>query len=114
MRLVFFIMLVVSSSSIAEEICKEYPVAKDTLYQWQESDFTKAKADSALEKIKLAMQGNGQIESCGLPNNLAIIQGYVLKLQAQKALSTAGLDKGLTDYYVSGFCEFLRFNSMCE
>jgi len=114
MRYIFLLFIFSSFPAFAGEICEGYPKDKEALYSWSENDFTKAKADEALSQIQAAMKTNGSMGNCELPNSMIIIEGYILKEQALQALSIEGLDKGLVQYHISGFCEFVRNNSICE
>lgn len=114
MNRLFVVLLIFSANVFSEEICKDYPLVDKLPFVWKESDFTKVSAEESMKSIQAAMGNNGEIGACGLPNSLAIIEGYILKQQAVKALSIPDLDSGLKEYYLSGFCEYVRNSSPCE
>jgi hypothetical protein len=112
-----YIILLVSLISIgvkAETICEEHAVKEGNAFTWTEADFNEKAASESMKSLQQALNSDGEIGACHLPNALAIVQGYILKKQAQKALASTSVPKIVKKYNVEGFCDFLKNNKPCE
>ena len=113
MNRIIFLILLVSFKTSAGEICKDYPINEGQPFSWKENDFTANSSQESLKSLSDAVRGKG-IGTCGLPNALAIVEGFILKQEAVSALKHNDSDSVLVKYHVSGFCEFLRSSRPCE
>lgn len=98
----------------AEELCKDFPVDEGKPFVWEESDFNQENAARSLSDLKGAMERKGQIGTCGLPNALDMIEGYILKQQVLEAISDPNNSEIIKNYALTGFCEFVRNAAPCE
>lgn len=64
--------------------------------------------------LQEALNSNGSIGTCHLPNAIALIEGYILKQQAQEALSAKDASPLIIKYNVAGFCDFINQSKPCE
>jgi len=114
MKLPLLTLLFIGTAAHGLENMCEKPVRNTETWYWEDSDITKQNADRSLKAIQQAMNGKSAMGTCELPNALSLIEGYILKQQAIEALNTDDLDEVLKQYYISGYCDFLTHNRVCE
>jgi hypothetical protein len=114
MKYIILLISLISIGASAEEICKDHAVKEGNALAWAESDFNEESASESMKALQHAVKSSGEIGSCHLPNALAIVQGYVLKMQARKALASSNTPEMIKKYNVEGFCDFLKNSKPCE
>lgn len=98
----------------ADAICKDYEKTESNAFNWSESDFNEKSASESMTALQEALNSNGSIGTCHLPNAMALIEGYILKQQAKEALSSKGTSQLTIKYKVAGFCDFINRSKPCE
>ncbi|MEP2651404.1 MAG: hypothetical protein ABJH06_05345 [Paraglaciecola sp.] len=106
-KYLIFFFLFISSPLLAGEICSEYDSQIEPDFRWKESDFTKEASIKALSELSESINKNEMLATFQLPNNLSLIEGYILKQDALRALDGKSVHAGIVEYYVTNFCEFL-------
>lgn len=114
MKLFIILLAIVTFEVHAEELCKDFPIDEGKPFIWEESDFSQENAARSLDDLKSAMERRGKIGTCGLPNALDMIEGYILKQQAIEAISDPNNSEVVKNYALTGFCEFIRNSAPCE
>jgi len=114
MKLLILIMLLFPFLTQAGEICENYKVDVETAFSWIESSFNEKTAKESIIMLQEAMNNHGNINTCGLHNSLQIVEGYILKQQAQTVLASEKAPKIIIEMYVGGFCEFIQRSMPCE
>ena len=89
------------------DICGDFESKVEPDFRWKESDFTKEASIMALAELSDSINKNEMLSTFQLPNNLSLIEGYILKQEAERALNGDAVHEGLVEYYVTNFCEFL-------
>ena len=111
------LLLLISMSTFSVqsgEICPNSVNVGDAL-QWGESDFTKDLAEKNVKMLQSLVENKEGLDSCKLSNVTAYVKGYILKNEALNALKVDPEQKDkFTQYYVDGFCEFLKYEKPCE
>ena len=114
MKNLILLISMISFGTGAEEICKDHGVKEGNAFAWAESDFNEKSASDSMKALQQAIKSNGEIGRCHLPNALALVEGYILKVQAQKALSARDTPEMIKEYNVNGFCDFIKNSKPCE
>ncbi|WP_045857265.1 hypothetical protein [Teredinibacter purpureus] len=107
MKYIILFFILFSLPALSDEICKSIDSKIEPDFRWQESDFTKVASQKAIAELSEAIEKNEIMATFQLPNNLSLIEGYILKQEAIRALSGDAVHEGLVEYYVTNFCEFL-------
>jgi len=114
MKYIFLFIAMIPAFVQAEVICKDYEETKSDAFHWSESDFNEKAASESMAALQEALNSDGSIGTCHLPNALALIEGYILKQQAQEALSSKDTSQLIIKYNVAGFCDFIKRSKPCE
>jgi hypothetical protein len=114
MKILIALIASFSVSAYAKGICQDYDVKKEDANHWAESSFNKATAEEGMATLQHALSNNGEVNMCGLHNALQIVEGYILKLQAQQALGSKDMSEVALRMNVEGFCEFIKRSKPCE
>ncbi len=114
MKLLILTMLLFSFLTQAGEICEDHKVDVETAFSWTENSFNEIKAKESMSTLQEAINNHGTINTCGLHNSLQIVEGYILKQQAQTVLASEKAPKVIIEMYVGGFCEFIQRSMPCE
>lgn len=114
MQKIILTIICFSSFVQAGEICKDYEPSKENAFNWSETSFTEKRSKEAMAKLQYALDNNGSANTCGLYNALQIVEGYILKQQAQAALASKRTPDIVVKMNVGGFCEFLQRSKPCE
>jgi len=114
MKYILLLIAMIPAFVQAEAICKDYEESESNAFNWSESDFNENSASESMAALQEALDNNGSIGTCHLPNALILIEGYILKQQAQKALSDKGAPQLIIKYNVAGFCDFISKSKPCE
>jgi hypothetical protein len=96
------VLMIFAAQVVAEDLC---PINEDIEpdMRMTESHFTKENAEAAANKIKGIISGvDKKYEWFTVPNNLKVIEGFILKRDAMTA-------KGeMQPYHKEQFCEFMK------
>jgi hypothetical protein len=114
MKYILLLIAMIPAFVQAGDICKDYEETESNAFNWSESDFNERTASESMAALQEALNNNGSIGTCHLPNALALIEGYILKQQAQEALSAKGVSPLIIQYNVAGFCDFINQSKPCE
>ncbi len=114
MKLLILTMLLFSFITQAGEICEDHKVDVETAFNWSENSFNEKTAKESMGMLQESMNNYGTINTCGLHNSLQIVEGYILKQQAQTVLAAEKAPKVIVEMYVGGFCEFIQRSMPCE
>lgn len=114
MKQIILTIIFFSSFAQAGEICKDYKPSKENAFNWSENSFTAERSKEAMATIQYALDNNGSANTCGLHNAFQIVEGYILKQQAQAVLASKGSSDIIVKMNVGGFCEFLQRSKPCE
>ena len=114
MKRVILTIIFLSSFTHAGDICKDYAPIKEDAFNWAESSFNEKRARESMATLQRALDNNGSANTCGLYNSLKLVEGYILKQQAQLALSSKDAPEVIVKMNVTGFCEFIQQSSPCE
>ncbi len=114
MKLLILTMIFFSAFTQAGEICKDYKVKVETAFNWTENSFNEKTAEESMNMLQDSMNNQGSINTCGLHNSLQIVEGYILKQQAQSVLTAKNAPEVILEMYVGGFCEFIQRSMPCE
>lgn len=114
MKLLILTTIFISTLTQTDEICKGYNVGVETAFNWTENSFNEKTAKESMNMLQDSMDNQGSINTCGLHNSLKIVEGYILKQQAQTVLTAEGAPEVIVEMYVGGFCEFVKRSMPCE
>jgi hypothetical protein len=114
MKRIILTIILFSSFAQAGEICEGYESSEENAFHWSEASFTEKRSKEAMATLQYALDNNGSANTCGLHNALQIVEGYILKQQAQAALASKGASNIIVKVNVGGFCEFLQRSQPCE
>jgi hypothetical protein len=106
-KYIYLSIMLFSLPAYSDDICKNFESKIEPDFRWQESDFTEAASKKALAELSNAINKNEMMATFQLPNNLSLIEGYILKQEAIRALNGDSVHEGMVEYYVTNFCEFL-------
>lgn len=114
MKIIILTIIFLSPFTQAGKICKDYQPSEENSLHWSESSFTADRAKESMETLQYALDNDGAANSCGLYNALQLVEGYILKQQAQAALSAKDTPDMIVKMNIGGFCEFLINSHPCE
>lgn len=106
-------MICFSTVARSGELCKDHK-AKEDAFNWAESSFNEKRAKESLAALQSAINNNGAIGNCGFHNALQIVQGYILKQQAQEVQNQEDAPEKIKKGYIEDFCLFLKESKPCE
>ena len=106
-RYIYLFIVLFSLPAYSDEICESFEPKIEPDFRWKESDFTKSASKKALAELSDAIDKSKMMATFQLPNNLSLIEGYILKQEAIRALKGDSVHEGIVEYYVTNFCEFL-------
>ncbi|MGR6871671.1 hypothetical protein ACU6U9_05045 [Pseudomonas sp. HK3] len=107
MKITLIALVLLSNIVNAGDICSKSESSIEPSHQWEESAFTKDAALASLKALSAAVEKGEDIGTYHLPNSITLLEGYILKRDALKAMRSKNTPKGIKEFYKSGFCEFL-------
>lgn len=114
MKYILLFIAMIPAFVRADAICENYDKTESSAFNWNESDFNSKSATESMAALQEALNSNGSIGTCHLPNAIALVEGYILKQQAKEALSSKGTSQLIIQYNVAGFCDFINRSKPCE
>jgi hypothetical protein len=113
MKALILIMIFFSTVAQAGELCKDNKVKEDA-FNWAENSFNETRAKESMAALQSALNNNGSINNCKFHNALQIVEGYILKQQAQAVETQKDAPDKIKKGYVEDFCLFLKESKPCE
>jgi hypothetical protein len=114
MKYIILFIAMIPAFVQAEVICKDFEQNESNAFNWSESDFNAKSATESMATLQEALNDNGSIGTCHLPNAVSLVQGYILKQQALSAISSKETSELIIKYNVAGFCGFISQSKPCE
>ena len=96
---------------LANDICHDYENKIEPDHQWKESDFTKEKAQKALDFLVGVVKDNKKYEWFELTNAHTLVEGFVLKRAALREMEINSMPP---DYHRSAFCLWVTTRSVVD
>lgn len=107
MKYISLLLLLLSATVHSNDICSNYESEIEPGFRWKEADFTKEASVDALASLSKSVQNDEMLSIFQLPNSFALIEGYLLKREAVRALGDKTTPKEIVEYNVAGFWKFL-------
>ncbi len=114
MKYILLLILGLSGVVNANDICPKNASKIEPGHKWEESAFSKEAAMASLKKLTSVVENGDEIGTYDLPNSITLLEGYILKRDAVKAMEREGTPEGIKEFYKSGFCEFLNGAAIYE